>query len=231
MAQGSVFGGEVASVAPRLRFKAEVEDAIEFVEGDAHIEAGLGGDEAGAASGLHDGQAFEIEPTRLRRWLRCAEPGVTDYGWDGGVVFFGFESGAEWSDAVFDEVEAGALHDVVLGVVGGGDDFFGDTEGGTDFGAGEFVVFEEPEIGGGEGGLNDLGGVPEEERIVGSAGTASAVAELGEDLLALGFFEGFGGTDDEAEVGVVFEETAHEGGGGEVGFGGQLSDPEGGKAE
>ena len=67
-----------------------------------------------------------------------------------GDLFLGFESAAEGGDAVFDEVKAGALHDVVLGVFGGGDDFLGDTEGGADFGAGEAAIFEELEVGAGE---------------------------------------------------------------------------------
>ena len=46
-----VFGGEEAGVAPGEGPEAEVEDAVEFVEGDAHVEAGAGGGEALAAGG------------------------------------------------------------------------------------------------------------------------------------------------------------------------------------
>jgi len=56
-------GGEIAGVAPGQRGEAEVQDAVEFVEGQAHVEAGFGGGEAAAAGGLHDGEAIEIEPT------------------------------------------------------------------------------------------------------------------------------------------------------------------------
>ena len=76
-----------------------------------------------------------------------------------GYVFCGFEAGAERGDAVFDEVEAGALHDVVFVKVAGGDDFFGDTEGGANFCAGEFAVLEELEVGAGEARLDDFGAV------------------------------------------------------------------------
>lgn len=38
------------------------------------------------------------------------------------------------------------MHDIVFGVFGGGDDFFGDAKGGADFGAREFPVFEELQI-------------------------------------------------------------------------------------
>jgi hypothetical protein len=65
---------------------------------------------------------FDVEP---------AAGGWVD-GFDGDV-FFGFEATTEGDNAVFDEVEAGAGHDVVLGVVGGGDDFLGHAEGGANF--------------------------------------------------------------------------------------------------
>ena len=147
-----VLGGEVARVAPREGFEAEVEDAVEFVEGDAHVEAGFGGGEAIASGLLHDGEGIEIEP---------ADSGGID-GADG-LLFFGFEPGAKRGDTVFYEVESGALHDIVFVVVGGGDDFFRDTEGGADFGARELAVFEELEISGGEPGGKDFAGTPEEE--------------------------------------------------------------------
>ena len=71
-------------------------------------------------------------------------------------------------------------------------------------------------------GFDDLGAAPEEERFVGDAGAALAVAEGGENLLALFVVELLVGADDEAEVGVVFHEAVHEGAGGEVGFGGEV---------
>jgi len=43
--------------------EAEVEDAVEFVEGDAHVETEFGGGDAVTAGLLHDGQAVEVEPT------------------------------------------------------------------------------------------------------------------------------------------------------------------------
>jgi hypothetical protein len=144
--QGQILCGKITGVAPGERFETEVEDAVEFVEGDAHVKTGFGGGEAIATGLLHDGQGFEIEP---------ADGGGVD-GFDGDG-FHGFEAGAERGDAIFDEVEASALHDVVLVVVGGGDDFFRDAEGGADFGAGEFAVFEELEIHGGEFGGEDFG--------------------------------------------------------------------------
>ncbi len=53
---------KVAGVAPGERGEAEVEEAVEFVEGDAHVEADFGGGEASAAGGLHDGEGVEVEP-------------------------------------------------------------------------------------------------------------------------------------------------------------------------
>ena len=67
-----------------------------------------------------------------------------------GFLLFGFEPCAEGGDAVLDKVQARTLHDIVLGVVRGGDDFFGDAEGGADLSAGKFAIFEELEIGAGE---------------------------------------------------------------------------------
>ncbi len=55
--------GQEAGVTPRERFETEVEDAVEFVEGDAHVEAGFGGGETSPARGLHDGEGVEVEPT------------------------------------------------------------------------------------------------------------------------------------------------------------------------
>src|SRR5207249_4012225 len=55
-------GRKVRSVAVRQVWEAEIEDAVEFVEGDAHFETGFGGSETAAAGLLHDGKALEIEP-------------------------------------------------------------------------------------------------------------------------------------------------------------------------
>jgi len=210
---------EVAGVAPGEGFEAEVEDAVEFVERDAHVEAGFGGGEAIAAGLLHDGESVEIEP---------ADGGGID-GADS-LLFFGFEPGAKWGDAIFDKIETGALHDVIFVVVGGGDDFFGDTEGGADFGARELAVFEELEIGGGKPGNNDFVGAPKEERAVGETGATAAVAERGADLLLLFLGELLVGANDEAGIGVVIHQAVHEGGGGEIGFGGEGGDAERGEA-
>ncbi len=55
-----------AGVAPRERREAEVEDAVEFIERDAHVETDFGGGEASAAGGLHDGEGVEVEPADRR---------------------------------------------------------------------------------------------------------------------------------------------------------------------
>ena len=181
----------VTGIAVRERLEAEVEDAVEFVEGDAHVEAELGGGDAVAAGLLHERKAFEVEPASSIFDFRFSifdcgpgrpHPGPLPFGMgegvvfaagsahdcrNGGGVFICFESGAERGDTVFDEVEASALHDVVFVVVGGGDDFFGDAEGGADFAAGEFAVFEELEVGGGERRLYDFATVGEKERTIG----------------------------------------------------------------
>jgi len=182
---------------------------------------------------LHDGEGVEIEPAHGGaltldpspiRWER----GTEECG-DGGGVFFGFEAGAKWRDAIFDEIEAGTLHDVVFVVVGGSDDFFGDTEGGADLRAREFAVLEELEISGGKPGGNDFVGAPEEEGAIGGAGAATAVAEGGADLLLLFIGEFLLGTDDAAGIGVVVHEAEHKGGSGEIGFGGERGDVERGE--
>ena len=214
-----IVAGDEAFVAPGERGEAEVEDAVQFVKGDAHVEASFGGGESVASGLLHDGKRVEIEPT----------DGAGIDGVDG-CVFGGFEAGAQGRDAVFDEIETGALHDVVFVVVGGGNDFFGDTEGGTDFGAGEFSVFGELQISGGEFGGSDVGGAPEEERAVGSAGVAAAVAESGADLFALIIGELLFGADDEAGIGVVVHEAVHKMRGGEIGSGGEHGDLQRGEA-
>ena len=88
--------------------------------------------------------------------MRCASPRpgsqlcVNPTTPVGPGVLFGFEPCAEGGDAVLDKVQARTLHDIVLGVVRGGDDFFGDAEGGADLSAGKFAIFEELEIGAGE---------------------------------------------------------------------------------
>ena len=53
---------EVGDVAVGQGFEAEVEDAVELVEGNAHVEAGFGGGKAIAAGLLHDGEGIEVEP-------------------------------------------------------------------------------------------------------------------------------------------------------------------------
>jgi len=136
-------------------------------------------------------------------------------------LFLGFEPGAERGDAIFDEVETGPLHDIIFGVIGRGDDFLGHTESGADFCAEEFSIFEELKIGGGKLRADDFCGVPEEERPIGGAGAAFAAAEGGQELLALGVVELIGGADDQAVIGVVLHEAAHERGSGKIGPGGE----------
>lgn len=211
--------GEVAGVAPGKGLKAEIEDAVEFVEGNAHVETGFCGSETIAAGLLHDGECVEVEPTDGGR-IESAN----------GLLFFGFEAGAEGGDAIFDEVQAGAAHDVVFVVVGSGDNFFGDAEGGTDFSAGKFAVFEELEVGGGEFRNDDVVGAPEEEGTIEGAGAAAAIAKCGADLFLLLLGELLIGTDDETGIGVVVHEAVHEGRGGEVGFSGEGGDGEGREA-
>jgi len=48
-------GFYVAGFAADYRFKAEVEDFVEFVKGDADVKAGFGGLQPGATGLLHDG--------------------------------------------------------------------------------------------------------------------------------------------------------------------------------
>src|SRR5882672_6550068 len=211
-------GGKKTGVSPRQGFETEIESAVEFVERDAHIEAGFGSGEPRPARGFHDRDTVEVEP---------ADRGGID-SLDGDFLF-SFEPGTERSDAVLDEVEAGALHDIIFGMFGGGDDFFGNAKGGADFGAREFPVFEELQISGGEARLDDFGGIPEQQGAVGSAGAAFASAQSGEELLALRVVELLTGADDEAAIGVVLDETVHEGSGGEIGFGGEAGGMERGK--
>ncbi len=147
-----------------------------------------------------------------------------------GALIICFEPGAKGRGAVFDEVEAGALHDIVFVMVGGGDDFFGDAESGADFCAREFAIFEELKIGGGEARDEDIVGAPEEEGAVGGASAATAAAQGSGDLLLLLFGEFLLRADDEAGIGVVVHEAVHEGRGGEIGFGGESGDLERGEA-
>src|ERR1051326_9478350 len=53
----------VSLISPRQMLEAEVEDAIEFVEGDAHVETGASGDETIAAGVLHNRRAITAKPT------------------------------------------------------------------------------------------------------------------------------------------------------------------------
>src|SRR6266404_1608974 len=213
------FGGEIAGVAPGEGFETEIEEPVQLVERYAHVETGFGGDEAAAAGLLHDGNALGVEPA----------DGFRVYGLDGGA-FVGFEAAAEGCDAVFDEVEPGPLHDIVFVVVGGGDDLFGDTEGGADFGAGEFAILEELEVAAGELRLDDFVDAPEEDGAVGGAGLALSVPEGGNDLLALLLTQKLIGPNDHARVSIVFDNATHEGGSGEVGLGGHVGDMERGQA-
>jgi hypothetical protein len=191
--------------------KAEVENAIEFVEGNTHVETGFGGVETITASLLHDGQTVEVEPAdgvRVKGFDRCA--------------FRGFEARAKRGDAVFDEVEARALHHVVFVVVSRGDDFFGDAECSANFGATKFAVFEELHIGGGECWLNDFATVPQEQRTVGYAGAVLAISQRSQKLLFLFIGEWISRANDETDIAVVFHNPTHEVAGGEVSAGGKI---------
>jgi len=112
-------------------------------------------------------------------------------------------------------------------MVGGGDDFFGHTKGCADFAAGEFAVLEELKVGTGEGGFDDVGCAPEQDGAVGRTGGAFAVFERGGDLGALFVGELMVGSDDEAVIGIIFDEAAHEGGSSEVGVRGVIGREQG----
>ena len=214
-----VTGRQVASIAPGKGLKAKVQDAIEIVEGNAHVKAGLGCGKAVATGLLHYWQGVEVEP---------ADGGGVNR--PDGLLFFGFEPGAERGDTVLDEIETCALHDVVFIVIARGDDFFGDTEGGAYFSAREFAVFEELDIGGGDPRDSYVGGAPEENGTVGSAGAATTVAESGTDLFLLLLGERLVGSDDETGVCIIFHEAMHERRGGKVGLSGESGDAKRGKA-
>jgi len=59
-------GRKEASVAPREGFEAEIEDPVEFVERDAHVEADFGGGEAVAAGFLHEWEGYRGQTSRRR---------------------------------------------------------------------------------------------------------------------------------------------------------------------
>jgi hypothetical protein len=199
-------------------FETEIEGAVEFVEGNAHVETDFGGGQTGAPGLLHDGEAVEVEPTD-GVWV----DGPND------AAFGSFQPGAERGDTIFDEIEAGTLHDVVFIVIGGGDDFFGDPESGADFGSGKFAVLDELEIGAGDRGFDDFTTVPEQERAIGGAATVFAISQSGQELFFLGVIEVVVGAHDDAHVGVVFDEATHVSGGGVIGFHGELGGSERGK--
>jgi len=67
LASGLERGGEITGIAPWEGFETEIEHAVEFVEGDAHIEADFGRGEPGTSGGFHDGDAVDIEPADSRR--------------------------------------------------------------------------------------------------------------------------------------------------------------------
>src|SRR5207249_2903988 len=59
---GSQVGFQVAGVAPGESFEAEVENTVQFIKGDAHVETLFYGGEARAAGFLHDGKRIGVEP-------------------------------------------------------------------------------------------------------------------------------------------------------------------------
>ena len=73
-----------AGVAPRQGREAEIKDAVQLVEGDAHVEAGFGGGKPSPTGGLHAGEAVDVKP---------ADGGRVD-GVDDDPLF-GLEAGAE----------------------------------------------------------------------------------------------------------------------------------------
>src|SRR5207247_1853720 len=135
----------------------------------------FGGSEAGTTGLLHDWKTVEVEPA----------DSVSVNGFDSGV-FLSFETAAERSDPIFDEVESSASHYVKFCFFGSSDDLLGHAERGADFGSREFAIFEKLHVGAGELWLNDLGSVPKQEGFVGGTGFALALAKSGEDLLLLG---------------------------------------------
>src|SRR5437899_8253670 len=62
-ADGVQVGFQVAGVAPGKGLEAKIEGAVQFVERDAHIEAGLNCSQATTPGLLHDWQAVDVEPT------------------------------------------------------------------------------------------------------------------------------------------------------------------------
>ena len=109
------------------------------------------------ASGfLQDWQAVEVKPTD-RFGIEASHC----------HLFAGLEPAAKRGNTIFDEVQPGAAHDIVFRAVGAGDNFFGHTESGADFGTGEFAIFQELQIAAGKFRANDLCAAPKQERLVG----------------------------------------------------------------
>ncbi len=192
-------GGDVAGVAPGQTFEAEIKDAVEFVEGDAHVESDFGGGEPGSLVFLHYRKRIDIEPA-----------GGFTIDCSNGALLFSFEAPAERDDPIFDEVEPSSLHDVIFCMIRCGDDFFRDPEGRTNFGAREFPVLEKLQITAGELWLLDLGTAPEEQRTIGITGFPLARFDCGHELASLIVGKLLIGVDDGADIGVVFHQAFHE---------------------
>src|ERR1051326_6767229 len=64
----------VSLISPRQMLEAEVEDAIEFVEGDAHVETGASGDETIAAGVLVYWGGYQGQPSRPRSDRASSRP-------------------------------------------------------------------------------------------------------------------------------------------------------------
>src|ERR1051326_4694304 len=103
----------VSLISPRQMLEAEVEDAIEFVEGDAHVETGASGDETIAAGLLHNRQAIQVKPTD-----RARIEALHDH------IFRGLEPATNRRDAVLDKILPRALHHVVFRVIRRRQNFF-----------------------------------------------------------------------------------------------------------
>ena len=208
-------GRDVATVAPRQASETEVQDPVQFVEWHAHIERRARRRQPIALRFLHQREAVQVEPAHGA----CVEALDSD-------VLARFQSAAQRPDAVFDEIEPGALHHVVLCAVSGGDDFFRHAEGGADLRAGEFAILEELQVAAGKLRLDDLGRVPEQQRFIGHAGPAPPLPQGRAQLLALFRTKLLLRPDDQSELAVVFHHSIHVLGGGVIRRGRQAGDLE-----
>src|ERR1051326_4044124 len=130
----------VSLISPRQMLEAEVEDAIEFVEGDAHVETGASGDETIAAGLLHNRQAIQVKPTD-----RARIEALHDH------IFRGLEPATNRRDAALDKILPRALHRVVVRVIRRRQNFFRHAERRANFRARKFPILQELQIAAGKG--------------------------------------------------------------------------------